>query len=99
MPTAQLAPTCHPSDRLTTRALAAALQEPRTVVLARAIKVLGPERCADLLIEVLHLEAAGGLLTRDGTRRRTPGGLFFGLLKQRCTPQEQARLFGRCPRQ
>jgi hypothetical protein len=33
------------------------------------------------------------MLTRDGTRRRTPGGVFFQLVRDACTPRERARLF------
>jgi hypothetical protein len=35
------------------------------------------------------------MLTKDGTRRRTPGGVFFQLVKERVTPQERRRLFPR----
>jgi hypothetical protein len=33
------------------------------------------------------------MLTKDGTRRRTPGGTFFHLARQHASPCERARLF------
>jgi hypothetical protein len=33
------------------------------------------------------------MLTKDGTRRRTPGGVFFQLVKARATTKERHRLF------
>ena len=33
------------------------------------------------------------MLTTDGTRRRTPGGVFFQLVREQATKQERRRLF------
>jgi len=33
------------------------------------------------------------MLTKDGTRRRTPGGTFFQLVRQQAQPHERKRLF------
>jgi hypothetical protein len=46
-----------------------------------------------LLQKTLALEARGGLLVRDGSRKRTRGGTFLFLARQWCSPQEQARIF------
>ena len=35
------------------------------------------------------------MLTKDGSRRRTPGGVFFQLVKERVTAKEHRRLFPR----
>jgi PHAX RNA-binding domain len=55
--------------------------------------VLGADRTTALLTAALQCEAAGGMLTRDGTRRRTPGGVFFQLVRQQASATERRRLF------
>jgi hypothetical protein len=47
--------------------------------------VLGVESAQALRQEVEGIEAQGGMMTADGTRRRTPGGIYLLLLKQRLT--------------
>jgi PHAX RNA-binding domain-containing protein len=80
-------------DALTAETLAAILQEPKVPLLRQVLRTLGQDRCAALLADTLTCEANGGLLTKDGTRRRTPGGVFFQLVKKRATRQERHRLF------
>jgi hypothetical protein len=80
-------------ETLTVDHLVTVLQEPKVTLLRQVLRTLGAERCAALLADTLTCEAHGGLLTKDGTRRRTPGGVFFQLVKEACTPRERARLF------
>jgi hypothetical protein len=80
-------------DTLTADMLAEALQEPKKSLLAKVLKTIGQERCQALFTEACTLEASGGMLTADGTRRRTPGGTFFHLVRQQCSKEERARLF------
>src|SRR5918912_2158968 len=82
-------------DTLTVEQLADILQEPKVPLLRQVLRTLGQDRCAAILADTLHCEANGGMRTRDGTRRRTPGGVFFQLVKERATPQERRRLFPR----
>jgi len=82
-------------DTLTVETLAAILQEPQVPLLRQVLRTLGQDRCAAILADTLSCEANGGLQTKDGTRRRTPGGVFFQLVKARATPQERQRLFYR----
>lgn len=49
----------------------------------RMIDVLGEPYVRDILDETRQREAAGGIMTLDGSRRRTPGGAFFWLTRQR----------------
>src|SRR5262249_13674139 len=82
-----------PMDALTVETSAASLQEPQVPLLRQVLRTLGPDRCAAILMETLTCEANGGMLTKDGTRRRTPGGVFFQLVKERATRQACHRLF------
>jgi Phosphorylated adapter RNA export protein, RNA-binding domain len=80
-------------DQVTVDTLAQALQEPKRALLQKVLRTVGQDRCAAILADTLQCEANGGMLTKDGTRRRTPGGVFFQLVKDRATPQERRRLF------
>ena len=84
-------------DTLTAPQLAAALQEPNTILLSKVLRLLGQERCRALLTDALTTEASGGMRTKDGTRRRTPGGTFFHLVRDQCTKEERTRLFPYVP--
>src|SRR5256886_17675027 len=82
-------------DVLTVDTLAEVLQEPNRPLLTQVLQILGPDRTTAVLTDTLHWEANGGLLTTDGTRRRTPGGTFFQLVRQQARPHERPRLFPR----
>jgi len=86
-------------DVLTVDTLAEVLQEPNRPLLTQVLQILGPDRTTAVLTDTLHCEANGGLLTTDGTRRRTPGGTFFQLVRQQARPHERQRLFPRPPSQ
>jgi hypothetical protein len=77
--------------------IAQALDETEPDALAtisRAIKVIGEEKALALLEETLKIEAEGGMLVDDGSRRRSPGGVFFKLVKNQTTSRERGRIFG-----
>jgi hypothetical protein len=63
----------------------------------REIKALvllcGTSFAEALLAETVEIEAAGGLMTADGTRRRTKGGVFFLLARRRLSPQVRHLIF------
>ena len=80
-------------DILTVETLAETLQELNRPLLTQGLRTLGQDRCAAILADTLTDEASGGMLTRDGTRRRTPPGVFFQRVRERATPQERRRLF------
>src|SRR2546428_10317250 len=82
-------------DALTVEKLAEVLQEPNRPLLTQVLRTLGTDRTTAILTETLTCEANGGMVTKDGTRRRTPGGVFFQLVKQQATQQERRRLFPR----
>jgi len=79
------------------RGIAAVLGEtmpPPIRTITRVVDRLGPDRARALLGQALTSEASGGLLLPDG-RRRTPGGVFFFLVRQSpdVTPDERAYIF------
>ena len=52
-------------------------------IIARALKVLGQDRCVEILADVLTIESNGGLWLKDRSRRRTSlGGTFLQLVKR-----------------
>jgi phosphorylated adapter RNA export protein len=53
--------------------------------IANSVTILGLADAQALYEEVQAIEAAGGMTTADGARRRTPGGVYHYLLKQRLT--------------
>jgi hypothetical protein len=57
------------------------------------VEVLGAEVAMGLLAEVARVQAEGGLDVRDGTRRRTDGGVFFSLAKARLPKTDRNRIF------
>jgi hypothetical protein len=67
-------------------ALAEQLGETETaprIKLWRIVRVLGREEAMALLEEARAIEAKGGMLITDQSRRRTFGGVYFHLVRQR----------------
>lgn len=56
------------------------LEEPKSRVVARAVHKMGEAVAERLLEKALAIEKEGGEMISDGSRRRTPGGVFFRLL-------------------
>lgn len=53
----------------------------------------GLEWTQALLEETLKIEADGGMMTANEKRRRTPGGVFLYIARQRMTQPERKRIF------
>src|SRR5690349_17825947 len=66
--------------------------EPRGTIL-RIVERLGEEAARAYLQEALAVEAQGGLWLGDGSRRRTPGGVFFYLVRQRADKSDRLAIF------
>ena len=73
--------------------IAEQLQERQRERIASIIKNAGLEFVQTLLQETLAIEAQGGMPTLDGSRRRTPGGVFFFLAKQKLPPDLRQTVF------
>jgi hypothetical protein len=67
-------------------------EEPRATIL-RAVERLGADATLALLQEAQAVEAGGGMWLGDGSRRRTPGGVFFYLLRQRAEKPDRLAIF------
>src|SRR4051794_12575938 len=66
---------------LTAEDIAQLLEESNVLLIKKSIRVIGGTRVEALLEQALHIEAHGGMLTNDNSRRRTPGGTFFALMR------------------
>ena len=56
------------------------------------VNAVGAEGARDLVQAVLVCEAEGGMKTKDESRRRTPGGIFFALVKKQLGSKRAAGL-------
>ncbi|KAL1431101.1 hypothetical protein MTO96_014493 [Rhipicephalus appendiculatus] len=74
--------------------IAARLEETNAELVERVVQVLGVARSRKLLGMTEDIEATGGLLIRNKSRRRTPGGVFFFLVKANTTKEEADMVFG-----
>ncbi|VDK24924.1 unnamed protein product [Taenia asiatica] len=63
-------------------ALTSFLQEDREDLIGRIVKTIGVRRALEFCYLTEDIEKCGGLCTMDGTRRRTPGGVFFLLIRR-----------------
>merc|ERR1711934_315646 len=54
---------------------------------------IGVEEGTKLLDKTLLVEESGGMPTASGDRRRTPGGVFLALLKQKVTAETWKEIF------
>jgi hypothetical protein len=61
--------------------------------IAEIVEVLGPDVALALLAETRRVQSEGGIEVRDGTRRRTDGGVFFSLAKQKLPKADRNRIF------
>jgi hypothetical protein len=57
------------------------------------VRVLGEDGALSLLKDTLDIEAKGGQLLADGTRRRSPGGVFFQLARKKLPVEERKEIF------
>jgi len=62
-------------------------------LIARALRLLGEEQVQATVARALEVEAAGGMMVPDGSRRRTVGGVFFYLLRTTVGQKEWYRIF------
>ena len=64
-----------------TAEVAALLEETDTETLSRAVRYAGMDIVTQVVQQTNEIEAGGGMMTADGSRRCTKGGVFLKLLK------------------
>lgn len=61
--------------------------------IVRVVRVQGEAFAREMLAETLKVEAAGGMTVENGKRRRTPGGVFFYLVRGRLNNEQRRVIF------
>lgn len=61
--------------------------------IAGVVRVLGEETAQKLLVETQETEKNGGMMLPDGSRKRTPGGVFFFLARQKLSQADKLAIF------
>jgi hypothetical protein len=69
------------------------LGEKKMHLLEAAAQIGGLELVRSLLDQALVIESQGGMMTTDGLRRRTSGGVFFTLLKEHLSSEEVDKVY------
>ncbi len=82
---------------ITTTAAAIAAQLGETHAGARAtiwrtVRTIGPERAQAFVAQAQEIEANGGMMVPDGSRKRTLGGIFFYLVRTQVSDDEAIRI-------
>jgi hypothetical protein len=67
-------------------------EEPRRLIY-RIVKHLGVDPSLAFLQRTHEIEAAGGLMLPDGSRRRTIGGVYFYLVRHETAPEISRLIF------
>ncbi|CAG5123477.1 unnamed protein product [Candidula unifasciata] len=62
-------------------AITKGLSEPKTELFTRIVDTVGKDLAIKLFYMTEDVEQCGGMMTNDGYRRRTPGGVYIQLLK------------------
>jgi hypothetical protein len=79
----------------TATAIAAQLGEteraPRATIW-RVVRTLGPERAQAFVAQAQEVEANGGMMVPDGSRKRTLGGIFFYLVRTQVSDDEAMQI-------
>ncbi len=90
-------PRAHPVDAARIRVMATELKEPNIWLMRSVAAMLGMEAVEAVYQRTLEIEAAGGMMTKEGDRRRTSGGVFFLLAREQMTARQRRKVFGLPP--
>ncbi|MFM7174815.1 MAG: phosphorylated adapter RNA export RNA-binding domain-containing protein [Caldilinea sp.] len=87
----------HPVDVGRIREMATELKEPNLWLMRSVAAMVGMESVESTYQRTLEIEAAGGMLTKQGDRRRTAGGVFFLLARDQMSARQRRKVFGLPP--
>ena len=69
------------------------LQEENKEQLTKAIEIIGLERARTCFTKAVEIEDNGGMMIISGKRRRTPGGVFFYMVRTEASKDERRIIF------
>lgn len=69
------------------------LSEENVAQLKTAIEIIGLERARTCLSKAIEIEENGGMMIISGKRRRTPGGVFFYMVRTDASKDERRIIF------
>jgi len=72
--------------------LAAKLSEPKTQLMIGIVEMVGVEVALELFNKTKDIESKGGMMIKNGERRRTPGGVFMQLLRDLGADDQEIRV-------
>ncbi|GAB4517562.1 MAG: hypothetical protein OHK0046_24240 [Anaerolineae bacterium] len=67
-------------------------KKPRRQIM-KIVELMGPEFAQQILKESLEIEANGGMMIASGERRRTPGGVFFYIAREKMPEEARMEVF------
>lgn len=71
--------------------MSSALNEIKSDLIIRCLKILGIDKCLEFYNATEHIEKNGGMLTLDKRRRRTPGGVLLQLIRDDLNVSEDSK--------
>lgn len=74
--------------------LAAKLCEPKTELMVGVVDMVGPAVAMELFAKTQEIEKNGGMMIKNGARRRTPGGVYLHLLREMGADESEKRVEG-----
>ncbi|MFZ1770494.1 MAG: phosphorylated adapter RNA export RNA-binding domain-containing protein [Caldilinea sp.] len=90
-------PKAHPVDMPRIRVMATELKEPNIWLIRSVAAMMGMEAVEALFQRTVEIEAASGMMTKQGERRRTSGGIFFLLARDQMSARQRRKVFGLPP--
>lgn len=90
-------PRANPVDMPRIRAMATDLKEPNIWLMRSVAAMLGMDAVEAVFERTLEIEGAGGMMTKQGDRRRTSGGIFFLLARDQMSARQRRKVFGLPP--